>query len=250
MNRQKWILMLVVIGLVAGTASGLSWMRTNQRLGKPGVKTTPLPNDKIRVRVDLPEHVLDYESKWSDPDAVVTGTLPPDTSYGQRTYRAPDGFQIQVNAVLMGSDRTSLHKPQFCLEGAGCRIDQNSSTETKVRIEKPYAYDLPVVKLLTTREVIENGQKATYRGVFVYWYVADGAVSASTSGIQRMMWMAKEMLSTGVLQRWAYVSCFAEGYPGQEEMAFERMKKFIAASVPEFQLATPPPANTTVTARQ
>jgi len=44
------------------------------------------------------------------------------------------------------------------------------------------------------------------------------------------------------LQRWAYISCFAVCLPGQEEATFERLKKFIAASVPEFQLTPKPVA--------
>jgi hypothetical protein len=51
------------------------------------------------------------------------------------------------------------------------------------------------------------------------------------------MWqMAKHLLRTGELQRWAYVSVFAVCAPGQEDAAFERIKRFIAAAVPEFQL--------------
>jgi hypothetical protein len=42
------------------------------------------------------------------------------------------------------------------------------------------------------------------------------------------------------LQRWAYVSYFAVYEPGQEDAAFERVKKLIMASVPEFQLAPKP----------
>jgi hypothetical protein len=38
------------------------------------------------------------------------------------------------------------------------------------------------------------------------------------------------------LQRWAYVSYFSICTPGQEDAAFERMNKLIAASVPEYQL--------------
>jgi hypothetical protein len=56
-----------------------------------------------------------------------------------------------------------------------------------------------------------------------------------------MWWMAKNLLQTGELQRWAYVSCFSVCLPGQEDATFERMKKFLAASVPEFQ-TTPKPA--------
>jgi len=51
-----------------------------------------------------------------------------------------------------------------------------------------------------------------------------------------MWWMARDLIRTGVLQRWAYVSYLAICEPGQEDATFERMKTFIAASVPEFQL--------------
>src|SRR5437016_4531047 len=138
MNKQQRLLLMVVIGLVAGTGLGLGWLKKNQKLGKPGVKTTPIAGDKIRVRVNLPEKVLDYESEDVEPDAITTNTLPADTSYGHRNYKASDGFQIQVSAVLMGTDRTSLHKPQFCLEGAGWHINQASSEQTRVHVERPY----------------------------------------------------------------------------------------------------------------
>ena len=69
--------------------------------------------------------------------------------------------------------------------------------------------------------------------------LTDGMTSASTLGVQRMWWMAREMFRTGVLQRWAYISCFAICPPGREDATFERMTKFIAASVPEFQMAAP-----------
>jgi hypothetical protein len=52
-----------------------------------------------------------------------------------------------------------------------------------------------------------------------------------------------------VLQRWAYVACISPCAPGQEDATFARMKKFIAAAVPEFQL-TPPPAGPAVAARR
>jgi hypothetical protein len=51
-----------------------------------------------------------------------------------------------------------------------------------------------------------------------------------------MWWTTEHMMSTGVLQRWAYISCFSVCAPGQEGAAFDRMKEFLAASVPQFQL--------------
>ena len=115
-------------------------------------------------------------------------------------------------------------------------------------MERPLNYELPVSRLLATREVESNGQRGLVRGVYLYWYVADGAMSGSALGLERMWWMARELLRTGVLQRWAYISCTAVCAPGQEEATTERMKQFITAAVPEFQLTPKPPAVTAVQA--
>jgi hypothetical protein len=148
----------------------------------------------------------------------------------------------------MGTDRTSIHKPQYCLGGSGWKIDSADSQETTVPVERPQPYELPIIKLVSTRTIQNaDGKPVTLRGVYVYWFVADGALSGNMSGRERMWWMAKHLLQTGVLQRWAYVSCFAVCLPGQEGATFERMKKFIAASVPEFQLT--PKAGEPATAR-
>jgi hypothetical protein len=232
---------------MAGGVGSLAHLRTQQRLGLPGVKTTPIAGSTT-LRVVLPEHVLDYESKPVEIPEIVTNTLPKDTSFGQRLYKAPDGFETVANVVLMGTDRTSLHKPQFCLEGQGWTVDQGASSITTVPIKQPIPYDLPIVKLIATKQTEVGGQRMVARGVYVYWYVADDALSAGTSGFQRMWWMTWNLMRTGVLQRWAYVSYFAACAPGQEDAAFERIKQLIAASVPEFQL-TPRRPETVASAR-
>ena len=247
-SRENWILLVIALGLMGVTAALLNQLHTHQRLGLPGVKTSPIPGS-IRLQVELPPRVLNYDSKPMDPDKIVLGVLPQDTSFGRRLYTADDGFQVLMDVVLMGGDRTSLHKPQFCLEGAGWHIDQTATSQTSVPMRRPYAYDLPVVKLLASRQHTAEGRNETIRGVYVYWYVADGEVSASTSGLQRMWWMAKDLLRTGKLQRWAYVTSFAMCLPGQEEATFERLKTFIVASVPEFQL-TPRGPQSAATARR
>jgi hypothetical protein len=77
--------------------------------------------------------------------------------------------------------------------------------------------------------------------VFVYWFVADGLLTARHT--DRMWWMAKDLLSNGVLERWAYVMCFSACLPGQEDATFGRLKQFIASATPEFQLTPPPKKN-------
>ena len=118
MNRQKWLMLTLALTLVGGTALALTQLPKRQRLGAPGVMTRPLPGS-IRLEVLLPEEVSGYDSQSQEQDEVTLNTLPKDTSFGQRLYTAKDArdFQVRMQAVLMGTDRTSLHKPQFCLTG-------------------------------------------------------------------------------------------------------------------------------------
>ena len=233
MNRKATILFLTVLVLIGGTASLLASLRMLQKLGPPGVRTTEIPGS-IRLEVELPSDVLDYDSQPLPQQEIVLNVLPKDTSFGQRVYTDPDGKWTLVNVVLMGTDRTSLHKPQFCLEGQGWKVNDNTSTELSIHIDRPVPYDLPVMKLMTSKIIDDRGQQIPARGIYLYWFVAPGALTAKHG--ERMWWMARDLFRTGVLQRWAYVSYFTVCPPGQEEATLERMKKLIVASVPEFQL--------------
>lgn len=235
MNRSKWILALVTVLLIGSTAGVIAKFKASQRLGEPGVKTRPLPGSK-NLEVVLPQQVPGYFAQLLPVDALVTNVLPRDTSYGQSRYVAADSnFAAQVTVVLMGTDRTSLHKPQFCLTGAGWSI--NKTEVDTIRMEKPFAYDLPVIKLTVSGQFNVEGRPVVAHGVYVYWYVADDALSAAPSGSDRMWSIARELVTTGVLQRWAYVSYFSYDAPGTEDRLYERQKQLIIASVPEFQLA-------------
>jgi Protein of unknown function (DUF3485) len=238
MNKQKWIIVILALGLMGGAAGLLTRLHGTQKLGQPGVKTSPIPGSQ-RLQVELPKRVLDYTSEAMEVDKTTLGWLPQDTSFGQRLYRAADGFETSVNVVLMGSDRTSLHQTEFCLEGQGWVIDRSASSKTSVRMERPYAYDLPVTKFVATKQVTVQGQSVTVRSIYVLWFVADDDEYTARHW-QRMWWMARDLLRTGVLQRWASIGYFAQCPPGQEDATFERLKKFIVASAPEFQLVPRP----------
>ena len=233
MNKQKWIGLIAALAMIGGAAGLLSNLKSKQKLGPPAVKTSVQPGTK-RLLVDLPARVLDYNSEPTEVAKVVLDYLPPDTSFGQRRYTAPDGFVTDVNVVLMGMDRTSLHKPEICLEGQGWHVITANCGTDVVHVERPCPYDLPVMKLFSTKTVTQDGRTIPLSGIFVYWFVAPNELTAKHW--QRMWWMAEDLLRTGVLQRWAYVSFFHVCPAGQELACMERMKKMIAASVPEFQL--------------
>ena len=231
MTRQKQIILATVMALLAVTAIFLSGFRNYQKLGKPGVVTRPIPGSN-NLEVVLPEQVLDYHSESVEQSPVVVETLPKDTSFGQRLYHGPDGSWIQVNVVLMGADRTSMHKPQICMPGGGISIDRTEIIS--IPIKQPQAYDLSVIKLEVSKAV-SDAPDGIVHGIFIYWYVADGQVSADPSALRRMWLSSKNLLLKGELQRWAYVTCFRLYRSGDEEVCLDEMKSFLAAAIPRFQ---------------
>lgn len=231
MKHQKWLVFVVALGLMAGTAGALTWLRANQKLGKPGIKAMAIPGS-VMMKIELPERVLDFTSTNMPEPEVVVGYLPKDTSYAGRLYTATNGLQINSTIILMGADRTSIHKPDYCLPGQGWSI--NEKTVVNIPVAGPQNYQLPVAKwIIGNVYQTPDGQKHEVSGLYVFWFVADGEQTADN--YQRMWWLGRDLLRTGVLQRWAYVSFFSVCAPGQEEATFERMKKLIAVTVPEFQ---------------
>jgi hypothetical protein len=233
-KRQKLVLGAIAGALIAGTALLLA--AVPQKLGPPGVKASPVPGQE-RWRIDLPESVMGsvFSTNFA-MDEKSLEMLPKDTSFVEKGYYWTNGAPpISASVVLMGTDRTSIHKAEYCLQGLGVHVDQ--MTQETVRMTEPQAYDLPVIKILGTEPAKDGKAK---RIVYVYWYVTDGALSNDHSGFGRMWAMTKQLAFTGVLQRWAYVRFFARCDPGQEDATYERIKQMIAAAVPQFQL-TPKP---------
>ena len=250
LTRPAWIAGAVVMLFTASAMGFLATQHSRQTLGKPGLRIEDKPmyaldsgastNPPVEIatnRVYLPERVLDFHSQLAPVPTITYDGLPKDTVFGHRIYGQSNGMVLDMQVVLMGADRSSIHKPQYCLNASGFNIV--STEPDSVRIEQPHAYDLPIMKLKLRREFRDpEAGLQTQAGVFVYWFIADGELTAQHH--QRMWWMARDMLKTGVLQRWAYVICFAPCAPGGEEAAMEGLKRFIAAAVPEFQITHGP----------
>jgi hypothetical protein len=235
MKIQKWLILLIVFALMAGTAVLLTRLKASQKLGQPGIKATPIPGS-VMMQINLPERVLDFASTNVPEPELVLSYLPKDTSYAERFYEAPDGFGVTGTIILMGADRTSIHRPEYCFQGQGWDVE--SKTEVKIPIAGAAPYELPVMKWVTRKTVeTADGQKQEIRGVYVFWFVADNELA--TGNVRLQCDLMRDLLLEGILQRWAYISYFTACAPGQEEDTFARMTKLIAASVPDFQL---PPA--------
>jgi hypothetical protein len=231
MKNQKWLLLLLAFALMAGTAGALVRLKAFQKIGQPGIIATTIPGG-LMMKIDLPERVLDCASTNMPESELELGYFPKDTSYARRIYQSPDGFAVSSTVILMGADRTSIHKPDYCLTGQGWDI--RSKETVKVPVAGASPYELPVSKWVLSKPVqTPDGQTKSVGAIYVYWFVADGEETPSHN--QFMRWLALDLLRKAVWQRWAYVSYFSACEPGQEDATFARMEKVIAASVPEFQ---------------
>jgi len=228
----------LVLVLIGATALLILHMKSQQRLGEAGVKTRPIAGSQ-RLEVLMPEMVSGYTSVvLTNSESVLERQLPKDSSYRSRIYIniSGDKSPIEMTSVLMGSDRTSIHSPYICLTGQGWEIDNQHTTVEPIHLDRPQPYDLPVNKLLATKQFTDaDGKPQTIRGIYVYWYV-DGNHYTADSKLWMGWWMPRDLLLHGLLERWAYISAFAPCLPGQEAATYESVKKLIASAVPEFQL--------------
>lgn len=240
MSRSALQVLIGFVLLVGLTAALLLRVRAHYSLGHPGLKVVNVPiydednNPISNQSAFLPETVGDYTSTNLPVTKIELGMLPPDTVYGRRVYHSPDSA-IMTSIVLMGTDRTSIHKPQYCLTGQGESIV--ASEVISIPIAKPHPYELKVMKLTTiSQQPTSSGKFTPASGIYLYWFVADGLLTPHHG--ERMWLMGRDLITKGLLQRWAYVAYFSRCLPGQENILLEQMKRFVALSVPEFQTTT------------
>jgi hypothetical protein len=240
MNKSKWVVLAVALAMMAGTGGYLAKFRQRMHLGRPGVRVGPVQlfDEEGHLAatngVLLPETVLGAKGSNLPVTRVELDALPKDTTFGRKLYRGRDGFQVMASVVLMGSDRTSIHQPQFCLVGQNWTIDKTEAV--LVPMDRPTRYELPALKLTASQRVADGAHRpVTVRALYVYWFVTADKITAGQGA--RFWSIAKTMVEKGELERWAYISYFATCLPGQEKATFEKMERFIRASVPDFQTA-------------
>jgi hypothetical protein len=245
MKRFPVIAAALVLLMVGGTVLALNHLRSGHKLGEPGIKTRPRSDSK-NLEILLPEFLPGYVSEISTNSETQLLKLPPDTSFRVRIYEGMDKFWAQVSVVMMGSDRSSIHKPEICMTGQGWTIDNAASRQEEIQMDRPFPYKLRVNKLVASKTNPETGQLA--RGFFVYWFV-DADHLTPNANQWMLWWVPRDLLLHGVLERWSYISYFTACEPGKEDAAYDRLKKFIAESVPEYQFVPVAKEKPAVTSR-
>ena len=249
MNRKAVTIFIAFFVVMSAGAFLLLGMRSGLKLGEPGVKLVQEPifdenkNKIAETSVALPSDVPGCISQVVPITRAELNVLPADTVYGRRYYKAENGFQAMMHVVLMGSDRTSIHKPQYCLTGQGFQIE--TTDVVKIPIQRPERYDLDVMKLTASTSVrAPGGGMVQRKAIYLYWFVAEGQTTPRHGDL---LWrMARGLLTTGELQRWAYIGVMSQCAPGEEDALFKMMAAFVAETVPEFQLTSPSTAQASV----
>jgi len=239
MNPRVRTLTIASLALVAAAAGSLRWLKERVRMGEPGVRVVGLPliaeSGRLATSnsVSLPSEIPGYRSRLDPIPDLELSFLPPDTTFGRRSYQGGEGLPpISASVVLMGSDRTSIHRPEYCMTGVGWQI--LSQTIRRIDIPGWAPGSLEVQRFDMTQTVQRpDGTPVRVQGIYVFWFVADGVRTASHS--ERQWRMIRDVLSKGTSPRWAYISFFALSEPGAEDATFERMARLIAAAVPSLE---------------
>jgi hypothetical protein len=182
--------------------------------------------------VFLPESIPGYSSEAGQFTATEFNYVPPDPTFGKRIYKSADEtINATASIVLMGTDRISIHKPEFCLTGVGWHIRQNATTLIPLAdgsLMEANRFDMV--------HDLGEGRSGQIGGIYVFWFVADGVRTASHS--VREWGMFRSILTGSPVQRWAYISFFVPCIPGAEESAFQKLSQLIRLAQPRIEQGT------------
>ena len=237
MKRLANILAVGALVLIGLTAWLVGSMAGRQTLDRPGVKLSAVPligEDGRLARsntVALPSQIEGYRFETLPVSDVELTSLPADTVFGRGKYIRSDGHWVQLSIVVMGTDRTSIHRPEYCLTGVGWKVQKQTDTPFGESGPGPRRVQRFDCRLRTE----SGGRPLDVSGVYVFWFISKD--KQTSSHWQRQWWMVRDLVTRGVLQRWAYVSYFAPCAPGDEEAAYQRVTELIKATAPYFEVS-------------
>lgn len=234
--QTRWIL-VGVCGILCVTAVICWHFKMHQTIGKPGVEIVAGElfdenNNLVRTNmVKLPEICGSFSSKPLPVSTQELNWLPSDTTYGRRRYvSAIDNFTGDLSVVLMEKDRTSIHKPQYCLPGQGLQITKEETIELPVTLKDGSKLRTQLIHAGQTIQM-EDGSTQPIQALYYYFFVADGQTTPNHS--EMMMRIAKGLLFQGVTERWGYISFFTWFRPEQEKLAMKRSSELLEELLPQ-----------------
>jgi len=181
--------------------------------------------------VDLPGFIgTEWIGRRTEVTSVEREILPPDTGFSRRLYVALDNPRRQVflSIVLSGRDRSSIHRPELCVEGQGWTIKGSFAHNFSTPLTDTGKLPTTVLRVERTAS---DGQTIV-PSLLVYWFVNGERVVPSHA--QRMLRGAWDRLRHGRADRWAYVLTQTDASDG-EAAALARLQEVLDGTLPHFQ---------------
>lgn len=242
-KTNSWIQpALVALAAMALVGGFLHYRGPRQRLGPPGVKLSHdalLGAENVQARTNgvvMPVRLTGFESlplHLSPVTPEELRLLPADTTFGRRVYRDEvDRFEAMISVVVMGTDRSSLHRPEQCLGSQGVTITGRQT------LQLPTATgSLEVLRCNGLAPLSNLKGSGHTRAVFAYLFVS--ANHQTSSHIGRHLLTMRDLVVRGEMPRWAGIQCFTRCREGEEDATFEKMKRLLALAVPAMRVSVP-----------
>jgi len=154
--------------------------------------------------------------------------LPEDTVIVRKQYHAPNRGRIAVSLVVTGGQRSSIHRPQWCLPGQGLRI----ASQRVVAIPLPGRAPLRAMRLSLRGRGLRGPAP-----IYLYWFV--GERHETPHHLARLFWAAWENLVRNVRYQWVYVAVAYE--PHGAAAGTGALRDFVGRLYAFLDGHTPPP---------
>jgi len=152
--------------------------------------------------VVLPD-LAGYEAEALEPSEAELHVLPSDTRFEKRRYVAADGTWHLVTAVIGGSSKSSIHRPELCLPAQGFQM------------REPRVVDADGVEwhLVT----LARGDAASLGFAYTFYNQAGYRTSSHVKRIFRDVW---DRSILGRIDRWVMVTVNSSTADGRVVGAF------------------------------
>lgn len=198
------------------------------------------------VALELPLRVAGFLGQSLPKDPVEERELPADTVMMKMLYRRPEATAqtqdlMQVNVVVAGAERRSIHHPETCLDGQGWTLLEARVVPVAISPGK----ELRVTDLLIEKPLpLPDGGSRMLRAHYVYWFV--GTDVTTPDNFTRVWLSSWDNLARNVNHRWAYASVTAyvtENFspeetgqrPRSSKETLDMVKDLLSQLVPRFQ---------------
>jgi len=161
--------------------------------------------------------------------------LPKDTVMLKKQYENRDDPEITVftSVVLSGKDRTSIHRPEVCLDAQGSVIESSRLVDVPLQ-----SGQVLKVKVLNLKKTISP----TYTHYSYYAYFFIGKDRTTPLHFERLAWMALDRVFRNVAHRWAYIAVSGTRSPIEGDTEYvKQIQEVVGNLYPQISLleATP-----------